>query len=278
MLAPISGAWTRETYKMYRTCHKIACRISEFTRAITPIAAALIVALVSMTASAATEAQTASKRARDLGVPFHGTPGPYNSITDVAGVEVGQTTLISGDGKLVVGKGPVRTGVTVILPTGKIGNDAVAAGRAVINGTGEWTGMLMIDETGLLFGPIALTGTGNISIVRQGLIDWATRPGYIPEDEWFTRLLPAVGETLDLRLNDVYGHPMTEADVFSAINAASSGQVAEGNVGGGTGMVSYQFKGGIGTSSRIVNVDGKPFVVGVLVQAKRFAHRGRTGW
>jgi L-aminopeptidase/D-esterase-like protein len=215
----------------------------------------------------------ASARARDLGVPFHGTPGAYNAITDVSGVEVGQTTLISGNGKLVVGRGPVRTGVTVILPTGKSGNDAVAAGRAVINGTGEWTGMLFIDETGYFFGPIALTGTGNIGITHQALVDWAIRPGALQQDEWFTRLLPPVGETLDMPLSDVFGHPLSKEHVLSALNGATGGAVAEGAVGGGTGMISYDFKGGIGTSSRVVTVGGIRFTVGVLLQANHGTRR-----
>src|SRR3984957_11558687 len=215
----------------------------------------------------------ASARGRDLGVPFHGTPGTYNAITDVSGVEVGQTTLISGNGKLVVGHGPVRTGVTVILPTGKIGNDAVAAGRAVINGTGEWTGMLLVDEIGYFFGPIALTGTGNIGVTHQALVDWAIRPGAVQQDELFTRLLPPVGETLDMPLNDVFGHPLTREHVLAALNGATGGSVAEGAVGGGTGMISYEFKGGIGTSSRMVTVEGKRFTVGVLLQANHGTRR-----
>lgn len=226
----------------------------------------LVCASVHAAAANAT-AQDTQPRARDLGVPFHGSPGTYNAITDVPGVEVGQTTLISGNGKLVVGRGPVRTGVTVILPTGKSGNDAVAAGRAVINGTGEWTGMLFVDETGYFFGPIALTGTGNIGITHQALVDWAIRPGAVQEDEWFTRLLPPVGETLDMPLNDVFGHPLTKEHVLAALNGARGGAVAEGAVGGGTGMISYEFKGGIGTSSRVIEVDGKHFTVGVLLQA-----------
>ena len=228
---------------------------------------------VTRAAPANPAAADATVRARDLGVPFHGTPGSFNAITDVPGVEVGQTTLISGNGKLVVGKGPVRTGVTVILPTGKVGNDAVAAGRAVINGTGEWTGMLFIDETGYFFGPIALTGTGNIGVTHQALVDWAIRPGAVQTDEWFTRLLPPVGETLDLPLNDVFGHALTKEHVFAALNDAAGGAVAEGAVGGGTGMISYEFKGGIGTSSRVVTVDGKRFTVGVLLQANHGRRR-----
>ena len=215
----------------------------------------------------------ASARARDLGVPFHGTPGTSNAITDVPGVEVGQTTLISGAGPLVVGHGPVRTGVTVILPTGKTGNDAVAAGRAVINGTGEWTGMLLIDEIGYFFGPIALTGTGNIGVTHQALVDWAIRPGAVQQDELFTRLLPPVGETLDMPLNDVFGHPLTREHVLAALNSAAGGRVAEGAVGGGTGMISNEFKGGIGTSSRVVTAEGKRFTVGVLLQANHGTRR-----
>ena len=240
-----------------------------------PISVLLPILMIGVTqaAPASVVASDASARARDLGVPFHGTPGTYNAITDVSGVEVGQTTLISGNGKLVLGHGPVRTGVTVILPTGKTGNDAVAAGRAVINGTGEWTGMLLIDEIGYFFGPIALTGTGNIGVTHQSLIDWAIRPGAVQQDEWFTRLLPPVGETLDLPLNDVFGHPLTREHVLAALNGAAGGSVAEGAVGGGTGMISYEFKGGIGTSSRVITADGKRFTVGVLLQANHGTRR-----
>ncbi len=233
----------------------------------------ILVCEVRRPASASAIVADAPARARDLGVPFHGTPGTYNAITDVSGVEVGQTTLISGNGKLVVGHGPVRTGVTVVLPTGKTGNDAVAAGRAVINGTGEWTGMLFIDETGYFFGPIALTGTGNIGVTHQALVDWAIRPGAVQQDEWFTRLLPLVGETLDMPLNDVFGHPLNKEHVLEALNGAAGGSVAEGAVGGGTGMISYDFKGGIGTSSRVIAVDGKRFTVGVLLQANHGTRR-----
>jgi L-aminopeptidase/D-esterase-like protein len=209
----------------------------------------------------------AGSRARDLGIPFDGTPGPNNAITDVAGVEVGHTTLIRSSGKLERGKGPVRTGVTIIHPMGKAGIDAVAAGFSTINGTGEFTGTRMIDETGLLIGPIALTGTGNLPVVQQAMTDWGARPGYLPEDLVYWRLLPVVGETLDLRLNDVFGHPMTEQDVFVALDRASAGPVEEGNVGGGTGMVAYGFKGGIGTASRTITEGDKSYMVGVLIQA-----------
>ncbi|WP_315744829.1 MULTISPECIES: P1 family peptidase [unclassified Bradyrhizobium] len=206
-------------------------------------------------------------RARELGVPFDGTPGPNNTITDVAGIEVGMTTLIQGDGLLVRGRGPVRTGVTIIFPLGKHGKDAVAAGRAVINGTGEFTGLHVVDEVGLLFGPIALTGTGNLSVVHQGLIDWSSRPGFLADDHLITRLLPVVGETLDSRLNDVHGRSLKLEHVFAAMDNAGGGPVPEGNVGGGTGMTAYQFKGGTGTSSRVVAVKRQRYTVGVLVQA-----------
>jgi L-aminopeptidase/D-esterase-like protein len=209
----------------------------------------------------------AGPRARELGVPFDGTPGPLDAITDVAGVEVGQTTLIRGSGPLFRGNGPVRTGVTIIHPLGREGRDAVAAGFSVINGTGEFTGAHMVDELGLFFGPIALTGTGDVSEVHQALVDWSARPGFLPDDEAVMRSLPLVGETLDDQLNDVFGHPMTEADVFAALDGARGGPVAEGDVGGGTGMVAYQFKGGIGTASRIVSAGGHAFTVGVLLQS-----------
>lgn len=208
-------------------------------------------------------------RARDLGVPFAGIPGPHNAITDVKGVEVGHTTLISGDGELVVGKGPVRTGVTVIHPLGKrrTPNAAVAAGRAVINGVGEWTGMWLVDEAGFFWGPVALTSTGSIGIVHQAVVDWGTIRGDLPEAEWFTRTLAVVGETLDWHLNDVFGHHLKPQHVFAALDHATPGPVQEGNVGGGTGMVAYQFKGGIGTGSRIIDHDGRTFTVGVILQA-----------
>ena len=209
----------------------------------------------------------AGERARDLGIPFQGAPGPLNAITDVQGVEVGQTTLVRGSGPLRPGHGPVRTGVTVIHPLGREGRDAVAAGFVTINGTGEFTGTHMLDELGLFFGPIALTGTGDVSVVHQALVDWSARPGWLAPDEVVMRSLPLVGETLDDDLNDVFGRPMTEADVFAALDGARAGPVQEGDVGGGTGMVAYGFKGGVGTASRVVETDGRRFVVGVLVQS-----------
>jgi len=207
----------------------------------------------------------AQPRARDLGIPFEGIPGANNAITDVAGIEVGQTTLVRGEGALEIGKGPVRTGVTIIHPLGKASFDGVAAGRAVLNGTGEWTGMHLVDEVGAFFGPVALTGSGNVGIVHQSLMAWSAQ--HVPAAMLQTRVLPVVGETLESRLSDVFGKPMTEADVFAAVDGARSGPVAEGNVGGGTGMIAYGFKGGIGTSSRVVGKDGQRYTVGVLVQA-----------
>ncbi|TPE61375.1 P1 family peptidase [Sandaracinobacter neustonicus] len=210
-------------------------------------------------------AADAKPRARDLGIPFDGTPGAFNAITDVAGVEVGHVTLIRGEGRLEPGRGPVRTGVTIIHPLGRAGLAGVAAGRAVINGTGEWTGMHLVDEAGLFMGPVALTGSGNVGIVHQSLMDWSLKT--VPPALLTTRVLPVVAETLDGRLNDVFGKPVTPADVFAALETAKGGPVPEGNVGGGTGMIAYAFKGGIGTSSRIVETPAGRFTVGVLVQA-----------
>jgi len=231
------------------------------------------ITLICAAALAATPASQAATRARDLGVPFDGTPGKLDAITDVPGVEVGQTTVIRGSGPLVTGHGPVRTGVTIIFPTGKTGRNAVAAGRSVINGTGEFTGMALVDEVGQLFGPIGLTGTGNISVVRDAMIDWAGRPGYLPDDEFIIHTLPAVGETLDIPLNDAFGHPLSREDVFAALDGAKPGPVAEGNVGGGTGMIAYGFKGGIGTASRVVADGDRSYIVGVLLQANHGARR-----
>lgn len=210
---------------------------------------------------------TTKPRARELGVLFEGTPGPHNAITDVAGVTVGHFTLIRGKGPLIVGKGPVRTGVTIIHPLGRNSANAVTAGRSVINGTGEWTGMHFVDELGQFFGPIALTGTGNVGMVHRALVDWAARLGTLSSEELFMRLLPVVGETLDSQLHDVFGHALTPEHVFAALDKAKPGAVAEGNVGGGTGMVAYEFKGGIGTASRLLEFNGQSYTVGVLLQA-----------
>jgi len=229
--------------------------------------------LAALMFGAACQAQDHRPRARALGIPFDGTPGLLDAITDVPGVEVGETTLISGSGPLRAGRGPVRTGVTVILPQGRSGRGGVAAAYTAINGTGEFTGLHMVEELGLFFGPIALTGTGNIGIVHQALVDWAARDARLPPDELVMRSLPLVGETLDMPLNDVFGHPVREADVFAALDGARGGPVAEGNVGGGTGMIAYQFKGGIGTASRAVAVGDRHYMLGVLLQSNHGRRR-----
>jgi len=206
-------------------------------------------------------------RARDLGIPFEGTPGPLNSITDVRGVVVGHTTLISGDGKLQVGTGPVRTGVTAVLPRGQQSiNNPVFAGWFTLNGNGEMTGTTWVEESGFLEGPLMITNTHSVGIVRDAIIAWRIKQG--PPDEsgyWWS--LPVVAETYDGFLNDINGFHVKEKHVFDALNSARSGPVAEGNVGGGTGMVCYGFKGGIGTASRKLDEKSGGYTVGVLVQA-----------
>jgi L-aminopeptidase/D-esterase-like protein len=202
------------------------------------------------------------ERARALGVPFDGTPGPLDAITDVRGVEVGNTTLISGNGKLVVGKGPVRTGVTVVLPRGKQDADPVYAAWFRQNGNGEMTGTAWIDESGLLEGPVAMTNTHSVGVVRDALIAWQVRQNVTSQD-WS---LPVVAETYDGWLNDINGFHVHPEDVFHALEDARSGPVPEGAVGGGTGMICYGFKGGIGTASRVLPADQGGYTVGVLVQ------------
>lgn len=205
-------------------------------------------------------------RARDLGFPFAGQPGPLNAITDVSGLEVGMATLISGEGSLEVGKGPVRTGVTVIFPLGQTAMEGVAAGHFTFNGDGEMTGSRFVDEFGELHGPIALTNTLSVGAVMTAIIEW-NRQHVTLEDELYSRGLPLVAETWDGFLNDIYGQHVKPADVFRALDSASGGPVAEGNVGGGTGMRTFQFSGGTGTASRRVQTDFGSFTLGVLVQA-----------
>ncbi len=202
-------------------------------------------------------------RARDLGVPFDGTPGPINAITDVPGVEVGQTTLIRGDGPLKVGEGPVRTGVTAILPRGQKNPDPVYAGWFSLNGNGEMTGTTWVEESGLLAGPVGITNTHSVGMVRDSIIAWALREHLMKDDEWS---LPVVAETWDGWLNDINGFHVKQADVFAALDAAKGGPVNEGNTGGGTGMVCYGFKGGTGTASRVLAKADGGYTVGVLVQ------------
>jgi len=205
-------------------------------------------------------------RARDLGVPFDGTPGPLNAITDVAGVEVGHATLVRGDGPLVVGVGPVRTGVTAVFPLGKDSTDSVAAGWSSFNGDGEMTGTIRITEFGELFGPVVLTNTLSVGVAHAAVAEWYRRR-VEDEDTLYAFVSPVVAETWDGFLNDIYGQHVTREDVFRALDAARGGPVAEGNVGGGTGMKAYDFKAGIGTASRLAETEQGRFTVGVLVQA-----------
>src|SRR5947209_16938006 len=181
-------------------------------------------------------------RARDLGVPFDGTPGPLNAITDVAGVEVGHTTLISGEGKAAV-----RTGVTAILTRGKKSQDPVFGGWFTGNGNGEMTGTTWLEEGGFLEGPVMITNTHSVGVVRDAVIAWQAKQYGKMAQPW---MLPVVAETYDGFLNDINGFHVKENHVFDALNNAKSGPVAEGNVGGGTGMICHGFKGGIGTASR----------------------------
>ncbi|HET7535779.1 MAG TPA: P1 family peptidase [Candidatus Didemnitutus sp.] len=206
-------------------------------------------------------ADTAKPRARDLGVPFDGKPGALNAITDVPGIEIGQTTLIRGEGKLVVGEGPVRTGVTMILPRGKANHAPVFAGWFSLNGNGEMTGTAWIDEAGILDGPIGLTNTHSVGTVRDAIIQWQVKHGRGAGEVWWS--LPVVAETWDGWLNDLNGFHVKPEHVFAAIDNARGGPVAEGGVGGGTGMICHEFKGGIGTASRVTH----GYTIGVLVQA-----------
>jgi L-aminopeptidase/D-esterase-like protein len=205
-------------------------------------------------------------RARDLGIPFTGNPGPLNAITDVAGVEVGQKTLdedIPGPG----GTRTVRTGVTAIFPHGRNGKGFVFGGSFALNGTGEMTGKALIDEMGLIAGPIMLTGTASVGVVRDAVIEWYRDRLGENNPSLFQYILPVVAETYDGHLNQIYGFNVTKQDAFDAMNQARSGPVAEGNVGGGTGMIAFTFKGGIGTASRRLGDEDGGYTVGVLVQA-----------
>jgi L-aminopeptidase/D-esterase len=207
---------------------------------------------------------TPGPRARDLGIPFVGTPGPLNAITDVAGVEVGFTTIVEGEGALQVGKGPVRTGVTAILPRGRETLGAVFGAYAVGNGNGEMTGTTWIEESGLVTTPILITNTHSVGVVRDAVVEWLVRRG-ATEQLWG---LPIVAETWDGHLNDLNGFHVRREHAFAALDNARGGPVAEGNVGGGTGMHTFEFKGGTGTSSRRVRVKGVgDYTVGVLVQS-----------
>lgn len=204
-------------------------------------------------------------RARDLGVPFDGRPGANNAITDVKGVEVGHTTLIAGSGKLKVGEGPVRTGVTAILPRGKNSKDAVFGGWFTLNGNGEMTGTTWVEDSGFVDGPIMITNTHSVGVVRDAVIAWKVKQG-APDMEGYFWSLPVVAETWDGYLNDINGFHVKPEHVFHALDSAHSGPVEEGNVGGGTGMICNEFKGGIGTASRVLDTKYGGYTVGVLVQ------------
>jgi len=223
---------------------------------------AVLMATLLLTTSHVPEPQASrSPRARSLGVPFDGSPGPLNAITDVAGVTVGQTTVIAGQGKLVVGQGPIRTGVTAIFPRGKTNGDPVFSGWFTLNGNGEMTGTTWVEESGFLAGPVLITNTHSVGIARDAVIEWLVAKGF--DFDWS---LPVVAETWDGALNDINGFHITKQHVFQALDSARGGPVAEGNVGGGTGMICNQFKGGIGTSSRRLSAERGGYTVGVLVQ------------
>ena len=207
-------------------------------------------------------------RARGAGIPFDGIPGAFNAITDVPGVEVGYCTLIRGHGPLIVGQGPVRTGVTAILPRGvRNGASAVWAGVFSLNGYGEMTAFPWVDEAGRCEGPITLTNTHSVGVARDATIQWlvaqASNRNALDSQFW----LPVAAETYDGELNDINGHHVHAEHVFQAIDSAQGGRLEEGSVGGGTGMRCYQFKAGSGTASRRIEVAGKTFHVGAFVQA-----------
>ena len=226
----------------------------------------LLCSLVAVSLASAQDKPSAKPRARDLGVPFDGTPGPLNAITDVSGVIVGHTTLISGEGKLQVGKGPVRTGVTAVLPRGKESmNNPVFAGWWSLNGNGEMTGTTWVEESGFLEGPVMITNTHSVGVVRDAVIQWRVAHGQ-PDPTGYWWSLPLVAETWDGWLNDINGFHVKSEHAFHAIDSAHSGAVEEGAVGGGTGMVCNGFKGGIGTSSRKLGEKEGGYTVGVLVQ------------
>jgi L-aminopeptidase/D-esterase-like protein len=252
-----------------KTTIRKTCRCLELIKIILPL-------VLFLAASSSIEAQ--SRRARDLGIPLDGIPGDLNAITDVRGVEVGQVTLISGDGKLIVGKGPVRTGVTAILPRGKK-YDPVFAGWYTLNGNGEMTGTTWVEESGFLEGPVMITNTHSVGIVRDAVIEWEYKNNIfdpLPDEPDVFWALPVVAETYDGDLNDINGFHVTKEHVFDALNNAGSGKVDEGSIGGGTGMICHDFKGGTGTSSRKVTVASKVYTLGVLVQANYGIRRTLT--
>src|SRR3989440_4774683 len=230
---------------------------------------ALVILFCSLVVSSFSLAQNnapAKPRARDLGVPFDGMPGPLNSITDVSGVSVGHTTLNFGEGKLQVGKGPVRTVVTAFLPDRKGSmTDPVLAGWWSINGNGEMTCTTWVEESGFLEGPVMITNTHSVGVVRDAVIQWRVAHGQ-PDPTGYWWSLPVVAETWDGWLNDINGFHVKPEHAFHAIDSAHSGPVEEGAVGGGTGMICNGFKGGIGTSSRKLDGKASGYTIGALVQ------------
>ena len=233
---------------------------------------AAVISLLLIISAAAREPQSPPPqqrqiRARALGIPFDGTPGPLNAITDVDGVAVGYSTIVSGEGKLEVGKGPVRTGVTAILPRGaKSFDDPVYAGVFSLNGNGEMTGAAWVEEGGFLEGPVMMTNTHSVGVVRDAVIQWRVSKGG-PDATGFSWSLPVVAETYDGYLNDINGFHVKPEHAVQALESAKGGAIAEGSVGGGTGMVAYEFKAGTGTASRVLSEKAGRYTVGALVQA-----------
>ena len=219
------------------------------------------------------QAYSQKPRARDLGIPFVGTPGAFNAITDVQGVEIGYSTIITGKGENTVGNGPVRTGVTAIFPRGKAKKfSPVYANWYSLNGNGEMTGTTWVTESGFLETPIMITNTNSVGVVRDAVLKWyVDTDWYSGEDWWYT--YPVVAETYDGFLNDIYGFHVKEKHVLEAIENSSSGQIAEGNIGGGTGMMCLGFKGGTGTSSRVLKIKDSSYTVGAIVQSNFGAKR-----
>ena len=215
-------------------------------------------------------------RARDLGVPFVGETGAFNAITDVKGIEVGYSTIISGEGENVVGKGPIRTGVTAIFPRGKAKKfGPVYANWYSLNGNGEMTGTTWVTESGFLETPIMITNTNSVGEVRQAVLKWFVDTDWYKGEEWWYTY-PVVAETYDGFLNDIYGFHVKEKHVLEAIENAKPGKIEEGNIGGGTGMMCLGFKGGTGTSSRVFSINEKTYTLGALVQANFGARRNLT--
>ena len=231
---------------------RLICAVAPF--AVAPFAVVLFAVGVG-----ASSVAHAAERARAVGVPFEGTPGPRNAITDVAGVEVGQVTLIRGDGALKIGVGPVRSGVTVVLPRGRASADPVYGGFYDLNGNGEMTGISYLQDFGVIYGPIGISNTNAIGQIYAGIQQWTAQ-------KFGEASTPVVAETFDGRLNDIGGFHVHAEHAMAALDAAKSGMVEEGNVGGGTGMVCFGFKGGIGTASRQVTIGQAHYIVGVLVQ------------